>query len=100
MENTLNINKEIKQVTFTYLTTTMKYEGTCSVTVLLEVTDINAQVMLLDSSMTIGNCSSNGSTTVNIYDNNHKDKIDLVAHEFKTLQSDIAAHYTTTGISL
>lgn len=100
--NTLEITKEIKQVTFKYVADIYEFTGTCSVTVDKEIKDITAQVGLKgtnvespSSSTHIGSCSSNGSTNVNIYNNEYKDKIDEVAHHFKTLQADLSVKYST-----
>lgn len=96
MINTLEITKEIKQVTFKYTAQNYEFNGSCNVTSVKEVTDINTQVSVKTGNMstTIGNCSSNGSTNVNIYDAQYKDKIDEVAHYFKQLQADLDEEYS------
>lgn len=98
--NTLEITKEIKQVTFKYVADVYEFTGTCNVTAEKEVTNISAQVYITSSTdgiesprASIGNVSSNGSTNVNIYDKTYKDKIDEVAHYFKLLQEDLTKKY-------
>lgn len=96
MINTLEITNEVKQVTFKYIAQNYEFTGNCNITQDLDIEDINAQVSIKIDNMltTIGNCSSNGSTNVNIYDSTYKGKIDEVAHYFKQLQSDLEERYT------
>lgn len=95
--NTLNIDKEIKKVDFTYDSTDLKFIGTCYVSVDNTVSDISAQIYLKDNSeVNIGNCSSNGNTSVNIWNSTYKSYIDIAATEFKVLQEDLNTHYSTT----
>lgn len=92
--NTLEIKKEIKQVTFSYSTTVLKFDGTCDVTSEKKIQNVNSQIMLKDGSVGIGNATSNGSTSVNIWNEEYKQYIDSAAHDFKNLQSDLAEHYS------
>lgn len=98
--NNLEINKEIKQITFVYTTTTYKFEGTCNVSTTNEVSDINTQVSLKSdsASINIGNCSSNGSTNVNVYNQEYKNSIDVIATDFKALCAGLAEKYKNTNI--
>lgn len=98
--NSLNIDKEVKKVDFTYTTTSLKFTGTCYVSADKVVSDIQAQIFINgDASTNIGNCSSNGNTTVNIWNSTYKSYIDTAATDFKALQQDIASHYSTTTFS-
>lgn len=99
MTNTLNIDKEVKKVDFTYITTTFKFNGTCTVNSDLEVNDINAQISFKSNDMNIGSCSSNGGTSINIWNNEYKQYIDSVASEFKSLQEDLISHYNIANFN-
>lgn len=99
MTNTLNIDKEVKRVDFTYTAITFKFTGTCTVNSDFEVEDINAQINLKSNDMNIGNCSSNGSTSINIWNNEYKQYIDSAASEFKSLQEDLISHYSITNFN-
>lgn len=99
MTNTLNIDKELKKIDFTYLTTTFKFNGTCTVNSNFEVEDINAQISFKSNDMYIGNCSSNGGTSINIWNNEYKQYIDSVALEFKSLQEDLISHYSVANFN-
>lgn len=98
--NTLNIDKEVKKVDFTYSTTTLKFTGTCYVSADKTVSDIQAQIYLKDNQdINIGNCSSNGSTSVNIWNSSYKSYIDTAAAAFKDLQEDLISHYSTEPLN-
>lgn len=94
--NTLNINKEVKRVDFNYTTATFKFNGTCTVSADNVISDISAQINLKDNDLNIGNCSSNGSTSVNIWNSEYKSYIDSVATDFKALQEELTAHYSVS----
>lgn len=95
--NTLNIDKEVKKVDFTYMTTTLKFNGTCTVSANKEVSDIIAQINLKENDINIGNCNSNDSISINIWNNEYKSYIDSVATEFKKLQEDLVSHYNNSS---
>ena len=94
--NDLEITKEIKQVAFKYTTAAYQFSGTCDVTEDDSVTNINTQVSIKTDEMTqsIGNCSNNSNTSVNIYNTAYKDRIDVIAAEFKLLCADLTEEYS------
>lgn len=98
--NTLEITKEIKQVAFKYTTAAYQFTGTCDVTVDNSVTNINTQVGIKadDMAQSIGNCSSNNNTSINIYNIEYKDSIDVIAADFKVLCTDLAEEYSSLNI--
>lgn len=93
--NTLTINKEIKQASFTYETETLIFTGTCEVSSDNVVGNTNAQINLINGT-NIGNCGNNGNASVNIWNSEYKDLIDVAAYEFKNLQNDLITKYTTS----
>lgn len=99
--NTLEIIKEITQITFTYSAAPYEFSGSCNLTVEKKIKDINAQVNMLVNAVqiSVGNCSSNGSTNVNIYNDEYRGKIDEVAHYFVQLQEALDKKYITTEIN-
>lgn len=94
--NELIINKETKNSEFTYTTEKFRFTGNCTVNADKTVENVNAQVYLLSNEISIGNCSSNGSTSVNIYNNEYKSMIDTVAQDFKALQGELTTKYLTS----
>ena len=96
--NSLNITKEVKQVSFDYTTDNYRFIGNCEVTSDLVVENVNTSVQTIDGTH-IGSCSNNGSSSISIYDANHKNEIDVVAVAFKALQDELTAHYSVATFS-
>ena len=97
--NKLDVTKEIRQVTYTY--TSDNLEGTCNVDSKKAVSDVNAQVSVKqgEAPMNIGSVSSNGSTSINIWNSEYKSLIDTVATAFKSLQTDLTNYYNVQSVS-
>ena len=49
--------------------------------------------------MNIGSVSSNGSTSINIWNSEYKSLIDTVATAFKSLQTDLTNYYNVQSVS-
>lgn len=98
--NDLNITNVIRKVSFTYETAALKFEGNCDVSSDNIVSDVNAQVSLKETGINIGSCSSNGSTSVNIWNTEYKTYIDTVATDFKALQVLLSTEYMETALNI
>lgn len=99
--NKLDVTKEIRQVTYTYTSDNITFEGTCNVDSKKAVSDVNAQVSVKqgEAPMNIGSVSSNGSTSINIWNSEYKSLIDTVATAFKSLQTDLTNYYNVQSVS-
>jgi hypothetical protein len=99
--NKLDVTKEIKQVTYTYTSDNLTFEGTCNVDSKKVVSDVNAQVSVKqgEAPMNIGSVSSNSSTSINIWNSEYKSLIDTVATAFKSLQTDLTNYYNVQSVS-
>lgn len=92
--NNLTINKESKKVEYTYTTEMFKFTGTCQLDINNVIEEVQSEVRLIQDDRSIGNCSSNSNSSVNIWDGNYKSYIDVIATSFKALQDEIIAQYT------
>jgi hypothetical protein len=99
--NKLDVTKEIRQVTYTYTSDNLTFEGTCNIDSKKVVSDVNAQVSIKqgEAPMNIGNVSSNSSVSINIWNNDYKGLIDTVATAFKSLQTDLTNYYNVQSVS-
>jgi hypothetical protein len=97
--NKLDVTKEIRQVTYTYTSDNLTFEGTCNVDSKKAVSDVNAQVSVKqgEAPMNIGSVSS--STSINIWNSEYKSLIDTVATAFKSLQTDLTNYYNVQSVS-
>ena len=98
--NKLDVTKEIRQVTYTYTSDNLTFEGTCNVDSKKAVSDVNAQVSVKqgEAPMNIGSVSSNSSVSINIWNNGYKGLIDTVATAFKSLQTDLTNYYNVEKV--
>ena len=93
--NDLSITKELKQVNFKYVSNNLTFEGTCDVTSEKKVENINASVSVKVGEMdtNIGNVSNNSSVSVNIWNAEYKNMVDVVAAALKSMATDLANYY-------
>lgn len=99
--NDLSITKELKQVNFKYVSNNLTFEGTCDVTSEKKVENINASVSVKVGEMdtNIGNVSNNCSVSVNIWDAEYKNMVDVVAAALKSMATDLANYYNVQSNS-
>mgnify|MGYP006947703779 CR=1 FL=1 len=99
--NDLSITKELKQVNFKYVSNNLTFEGTCDVTSEKKVENINASVSVKVGEMdtNIGNVSNNGSVSVNIWNTEYKNMVDVVAAALKSMATDLANYYNVQSNS-
>lgn len=99
--NDLSITKELKQVNFKYVSNNLTFEGTCDVTSEKKVENINASISVKVGEMdtNIGNVSNNGSVSVNIWNAEYKNMVDVVAAALKSMATDLANYYNVQSNS-
>lgn len=99
--NDLSITKELKQVNFKYVSNNLTFEGTCDVTSEKKVENINASVSVKigETDTNIGNVSNNGSVSVNIWNAEYKNMVDVVAAALKSMVTDLANYYNVQSNS-
>lgn len=99
--NDLSITKELKQVNFKYVSNNLTFEGTCDVTSEKKVENINASVSVKVGEMdtNIGNVSDNGSVSVNIWNAEYKNMVEVVAAALKSMATDLANYYNVQSNS-
>lgn len=93
--NNLSITKELKQVSYKYVSGSLIFDGTCDVTSEKKVENINASVSVKVGEMdtNIGNVSNNGSISVNIWNSEYKNMVDQVASALKSMELDLTNYY-------
>lgn len=99
--NNLSITKELKQVNFKYVSNNLTFEGTCDVTSEKKVENINASVSVKVGEMdtNIGNVSNNSSVSVNIWNAEYKNMVDVVADALKSMTTDLTNYYNVQSNS-